>query len=46
MLKVLTFVLIPHLHSMVVPQHNQIFNQRPEISVDVISRLLWPQYQL
>jgi hypothetical protein len=38
-------VLIPNLHSIVVPQLIQIFNQRLEISVDVIPRLLWPQYQ-
>jgi hypothetical protein len=44
-LKVLTLVLIPGLHSMIVPQHLQIFNQRPKISVDVIPNLLWPWYQ-
>jgi hypothetical protein len=37
-------VLIPDLHSVVVPQLLQIFIQRPEISVDVILRLLWPRY--
>jgi hypothetical protein len=41
-LKVLTLVLIRDLHSIIVTQHLQIFNQRPEISVDVIPRLLWP----
>jgi hypothetical protein len=44
-LKVLMLVLIPDLHSVVVPQLLQIFNQRPKISVDVILRLLWPRYQ-
>jgi hypothetical protein len=44
-IKVLTLVLIPNLHSIFVPQFHQIFIQRPEISVDVIPRLLWPQYQ-
>jgi hypothetical protein len=44
-MKVLTLVLIPDLHSIIVPQHLQIFNQIPEISVDVIPRLLWPRYQ-
>jgi hypothetical protein len=41
-LKVLTLVLIPNLHLMIVPQHLQIFNQMPEITVDVIPTLLWP----
>jgi hypothetical protein len=41
-LKVLMFVLIPDLHSIIVAQHLLIFNQRTEISVDVIPRLLWP----
>jgi hypothetical protein len=43
--KVLTLVLIPDLHSVVAPHLLQIFNQRPEISVDVIPRVLWPRYQ-
>jgi hypothetical protein len=43
--KVLTLVLIPDLHSVVAPHLLQIFNQMPEISVDVIPRLLWPRYQ-
>jgi hypothetical protein len=38
-------VLILDLHSIIVSLHLQIFNQRPEISVDVILRLLWHQYQ-
>jgi hypothetical protein len=38
-------VLIPDLHSVIVPQHLQIFNQRSKISVDVIPRLVWPGYQ-
>jgi hypothetical protein len=38
-------VLTPDLHSIVVPQLLQIFNQMPEISIDVIPRLLWPWYQ-
>jgi hypothetical protein len=38
-------VLIPDLHSIIVPQHLQILNQRPELSVDIIPRLLWPGYQ-
>jgi hypothetical protein len=37
-------VLILDLHSIIVPQHHHIFNQRPEISVDVIPMLLWPWY--
>jgi hypothetical protein len=44
-LKVLTLVLIQDLHSIIVPQHLQIFNKKPKISVDVIPRLLWPRYQ-
>jgi hypothetical protein len=36
---------MPDLHSVVVPQLLQIFNHRPEISVDVIPRLLRPWYQ-
>jgi hypothetical protein len=43
-LKILTLMLIPDIHSMIVPYHLQIFNQWPKISVDVIPRLLWPQY--
>jgi hypothetical protein len=35
-------VLIPDLHSIIVPQHLHIFSQRPGISVNVIHRLLWP----
>jgi hypothetical protein len=35
-------VLIVDLHSIIISQHLQIFNQRPEISVDIIPRLLWP----
>jgi hypothetical protein len=38
-------VLILDLHSITVPQHLQIFNQRFKISVDVITRLVWPGYQ-
>jgi hypothetical protein len=44
-MKVLTLVLIRDLHSIFVPQHLRIFNQTPEISVDVIPTLLWPRYQ-
>jgi hypothetical protein len=35
-------VLITDLYSVVVPQLLQIVNHRSKISVDVISRLLWP----
>jgi hypothetical protein len=42
---IISEVVLSHLHSIVVPQLLQIFNQRLEISVDVIPRLLWPQYQ-
>jgi hypothetical protein len=38
--KVLMLVLILDLHYVVVPQLLQIFNHRPEISVDLIPRLL------
>jgi hypothetical protein len=38
-------MLILDLHSIIVSQHLQMFKQRPEISVDVIPRLLWPRYQ-
>jgi uncharacterized membrane protein len=44
-MKVLTLVLILDLHSIIVPQLLQIFNQMPEISVDVIPRLFWLRYQ-
>jgi hypothetical protein len=33
-------VLIPDLHSIIVSQLLQIFNQRPKLSVDIIPRLL------
>jgi hypothetical protein len=35
-------MLMSDLHSIVVPQHLQIFDQRPKIILDVILRLLWP----
>jgi hypothetical protein len=38
-------VLILDLDSVVVLKLLQIFNQRSKISVDVIPKLLWPQYQ-
>jgi hypothetical protein len=38
--KVLMLVLIPDLYSIIIPQHLQIFNERPKISVNVILRLL------
>jgi hypothetical protein len=41
-LKVLTLLLIPDLHSIIVLQHLQIFSHRLEISVDVIPSVLWP----
>jgi hypothetical protein len=44
-MKVLILVLIPDLHSIIVPQYLQIFNQRPKISIDAIPRLLCPRYQ-
>jgi hypothetical protein len=43
--KVLMLVLIPDLHSILVPKHLHIFNQSPETRIDVILRLLWPRYQ-
>jgi hypothetical protein len=35
-------MLMSDLHYIVVPQHLQIFNQRPKIILDVIPSLLWP----
>jgi uncharacterized membrane protein len=44
-LKVLTLVLISDLHSIIVPQHLQIFNQRSEKSVNIIPRMVWPGFK-